>query len=130
MPGMTQVADMTEVQWLAKLPDLRVLWLSDNPCAETPNYRHKVLHLLPKLIKLDNDDVTAEERSEKPQTVQHATEPHPSANPAQLSAEQPTAIASQTLLGANPVLEQVHQPAELQAALAMSPQVEQRLQSK
>lgn len=42
MPGMTQVADMTEVQWLAKLPDLRVLWLSDNPCAETPNYRHKV----------------------------------------------------------------------------------------
>lgn len=43
-PGMTQVADMTEVQWLAKLPDLRVLWLSDNPCAETPNYRHKVRH--------------------------------------------------------------------------------------
>ena len=42
LPGMTQVADMTEVQWLAKLPDLRVLWLSDNPCAETPSYRHKV----------------------------------------------------------------------------------------
>lgn len=39
---MTQVADVTEVEWLAKLPALRVLWLSDNPCAETPGYRHKV----------------------------------------------------------------------------------------
>lgn len=81
-----------------------------------------MLHLLPKLIKLDNDDVTAEERSEKPQMVQLATD-QPSADPAQLSAAQPTAVASQPLPGANPTLEQVHQPAELQAALAMSPQV-------
>ncbi len=37
-----QVAEVTEVQWLAHLPDLRVLWLSDNPCAEISSYRQKV----------------------------------------------------------------------------------------
>ena len=42
---MAQVGDVIEVQWLAKLPDLRVLWLSDNPCAETPSYRQKVYSL-------------------------------------------------------------------------------------
>ena len=40
--SLAQVADVTEVQWLAMLPDLRVLWLSDNPCAETPSYRQKI----------------------------------------------------------------------------------------
>lgn len=82
-----------------------------------------MLDLLPKLTKLDNDDVTAEERASKPQMMQQATELHLSAAAAQPSPHQPSAIASQALLGANPMLEQVHQPAELQAALAMSHQV-------
>lgn len=153
---------MTEVQWLATLPDLRVLWLSDNPCAETPSYRHKVylplnssqsvthpydaiqriildvstvstccfyvprsqthmqvLQILPKLTKLDNDDVTAEERPDSPHTVSQAAEPQSSACTVPPSTEKPSAVvAEQPFLGANPVLEQVHQPAELQAALA------------
>lgn len=36
-----QIADVSEVSYLARLPDLRVLWLSDNPCAQDPNYRAK-----------------------------------------------------------------------------------------
>ena len=38
----SQVAELAEVQWLVDLPDLRVLWLSDNPCADIPKYRQKV----------------------------------------------------------------------------------------
>lgn len=113
-----EVAEVTEVQWLAKLPDLRVLWLSDNPCAETPNYRSKVLQLLPKLVKLDNDDVTAQERKESLEAAQKASEPQPSASNVSMPSEQLPVVASQLPLGANPVLEQVHQPAQLQAALA------------
>ncbi len=56
------IADLSEVQCLAGLKQLRVLWLWDNPCAETPNYRLIVLHFLPHLIKLDNTEVTSEER--------------------------------------------------------------------
>lgn len=44
------------------LSHLRVLWLSDNPCAETPNYRSFVLAHLPAIEKLDNVDVTSEDR--------------------------------------------------------------------
>ena len=43
---------------------LRVLWLADNPCASTPSYRQVVLRCLPKLTKLDNVDVTQEERTQ------------------------------------------------------------------
>ncbi|KNC47603.1 uncharacterized protein AMSG_11723 [Thecamonas trahens ATCC 50062] len=33
------VADLAEVEHLATLSHLRVLWLWDNPCADTPDYR-------------------------------------------------------------------------------------------
>ena len=46
-----QVAELKEVEWLVQLPDLRVLWLSDNPCADVPNYRQKVrLYWLPRRV--------------------------------------------------------------------------------
>ncbi len=56
------IADISEVQYLAPLHHLRVLWLWDNPCAETPNYRLVVIHFLPQLVKLDNTEITGEER--------------------------------------------------------------------
>lgn len=84
----------------------------------------QVLQILPKLTKLDNDDVIAEERQDSLQTVPQATDPQPSACTAPPSAQKPSAVvAEQSFLGANPVLEQVHQPAELQAALATPHQV-------
>lgn len=104
-----EVAELAEVQWLVNLPDLRVLWLSDNPCADIPKYRHKVLQYLPKLTKLDNDDVTDEEKRDA-ETKADATQ-----------ADMKALIASSAACEPNPVLEQKFKPAELQAALGASP---------
>lgn len=57
------IPDLSEVQHLAGLKQLRVLWLCDNPCADTPNYRLIVIRFLPHLLKLDNTEVTGEERA-------------------------------------------------------------------
>eukprot|EP00198_Chlamydomonas_reinhardtii_P003479 XP_001692815.1 predicted protein [Chlamydomonas reinhardtii] len=51
------VKDLHEIQHLAGLQHLRVLWLSDNPCADHPNYKQFVARTLPQLHKLDNDDI-------------------------------------------------------------------------
>lgn len=56
------VADLGELLHLRGLKRLSVLWLADNPCAEDKGYRSAVLRLLPRLTKLDNMDVTKEER--------------------------------------------------------------------
>ena len=47
------IGDIDEIGFLKNLPKLRVLWLSDNPCANIENYRMTVLRNLPKLTKLD-----------------------------------------------------------------------------
>jgi len=54
---------LRDVAYLQKLPNLRVLWLSNNPCAENDNYRLYVIKMLPGLIKLDNAEVTQEEKN-------------------------------------------------------------------
>ena len=58
------IADLSEVQYLTKLPHLKVLWLSHNPCAEHPYYRQYVIKMLPGLSKLDNAEITQEERNQ------------------------------------------------------------------
>jgi len=56
------IADLTEIKYLQQLPNLKVLWLSHNPCSENnKNYRQYVIKMLPNLIKLDKEDVTREE---------------------------------------------------------------------
>ena len=35
----------------------------DNPCSDVQNYRHIVIKYLPNLEKLDNQNVTAEDRA-------------------------------------------------------------------
>ena len=47
------IRDINEIGCLKNLPKLRVLWLSDNPCASVEQYRMTVLKNLPKLTKLD-----------------------------------------------------------------------------
>jgi len=47
------IRDISEIGCLKNLPKLRVLWLSDNPCANEEKYRMTVLKNLPKLTKLD-----------------------------------------------------------------------------
>ncbi|KAG2492279.1 hypothetical protein HYH03_009519 [Edaphochlamys debaryana] len=51
------VRDLNEIQHLRDLRELRVLWLSDNPCADHPNYKQFVARALPNLKKLDNEDL-------------------------------------------------------------------------
>jgi hypothetical protein len=58
------IADLSEIKFIQPLPGLKVLWLWDNPCAEVPNYRETVLAALPNLVKLDNQAVTMEERTQ------------------------------------------------------------------
>ena len=47
---------------LARLPNLRVLWLSHNPCADHPYYRPYIVRKLQSLVKLDNAEVKKEEK--------------------------------------------------------------------
>lgn len=57
------ISDISEIRYLVNLPELRVLWLSDNPCTEVPNYREIVISVLPGLTKLDNLPISPEERA-------------------------------------------------------------------
>jgi len=38
-----QVSELAEVQYLVNLPNLRVLWMAHNPCAEHPYYRPYII---------------------------------------------------------------------------------------
>ncbi|XP_059613719.1 uncharacterized protein F09G8.5 isoform X3 [Phlebotomus argentipes] len=60
------IKDLSELAYLQSLPNLKYLWLEENPCVERagPNYRAIVLRTLPNLQKLDNIDVTPEELAE------------------------------------------------------------------
>ena len=43
-----EISDLTEVKHLANLPNMRVLWLWDNPCAQHKHYRPFIIKTLPK----------------------------------------------------------------------------------
>ncbi|GAB0090268.1 uncharacterized protein DMENIID0001_049790 [Sergentomyia squamirostris] len=60
------IKDLSELAYLQGLPNLKYLWLEENPCVERagPNYRSIVLRSLPNLQKLDNVEVTPEELAE------------------------------------------------------------------
>jgi len=56
------ISELQEVESLCHLEHLRVLWLCDNPCVGDTQYRKYVIHKLRGLTKLDNSDITPEER--------------------------------------------------------------------
>jgi len=58
------IRDLNQVVYLQNLPNLKNLWLAENPCAETDGYRLAVLRALPQLQKLDNMAVTQDELKE------------------------------------------------------------------
>ena len=58
------ISDLKEVRYLSKLQNLKILWLSENPCSEKSNYRKYVIKMLPNLVKLDNKNITSEEKYE------------------------------------------------------------------
>ncbi|XP_055707763.1 centrosomal protein of 97 kDa isoform X1 [Phlebotomus papatasi] len=57
------IKDLSELAYLQSLPNLKYLWIEENPCVERagPSYRAIVLRTLPNLLKLDNIEVTPEE---------------------------------------------------------------------
>ncbi|XP_032682989.1 uncharacterized protein LOC116849696 isoform X4 [Odontomachus brunneus] len=55
------IKDLNEICYLQGLPNLRNLWLGENPCAEKEGYRLSVLRTLPNLEKLDDKGVSPEE---------------------------------------------------------------------
>ncbi|XP_069703610.1 acidic leucine-rich nuclear phosphoprotein 32-related protein isoform X2 [Periplaneta americana] len=55
------IQDLNQVLYLQDLPRLKSLWLEENPCADTDQYRLTVLRALPNLQKLDNIVVQPEE---------------------------------------------------------------------
>lgn len=56
------ISDLSELRFLSNLSNLKTLWLLDNPCAEVKDYRKIVIKALPNISKLDNSEVTKEER--------------------------------------------------------------------
>eukprot|EP00056_Hartaetosiga_gracilis_P000567 m.39031 g.39031 ORF g.39031 m.39031 type:complete len:232 (-) comp10258_c0_seq1:202-897(-) len=59
-----KIEDINEIGYLKELNRLTILWMSDNPVSKTDHYRLTLIRNLPKLEKLDNIDVTEEEREE------------------------------------------------------------------
>jgi len=53
---------LKEILHLRKLKNLQVLWLSENPVAKNPQYRLFCVKNLPNLIKLDDKNISPEER--------------------------------------------------------------------
>jgi hypothetical protein len=64
-----QVADFGQVEYLARLPKLHALWLADNPIDADPDYRARVVEMLPGLIRLDDADVIDVDRIPPPRPV-------------------------------------------------------------
>ncbi|NXK40000.1 LRC23 protein, partial [Piprites chloris] len=58
------IGSFQEVEKLQVLPMLQALVLSENPCADEPNYRLEVLALLPQLQRLDKEVVEQDEQEE------------------------------------------------------------------
>jgi Leucine-rich repeat (LRR) protein len=56
-----QISDFSEIAHLTKLPHLQRLWLLENPIASHPQYRAKVLQMLPALVMLDDGSVIPDE---------------------------------------------------------------------
>lgn len=58
-----KIENLREINHLKTLPNLKVLWLWDNPWSSHPHYRLYIIKQLPKLQKLDNAAVSQEERT-------------------------------------------------------------------
>ena len=56
------IADLNEIKYLIDNNNLKILWLSENPICENPNYRNIVISVLPQIVKLDDIIISEEER--------------------------------------------------------------------
>ncbi|CAH8461464.1 unnamed protein product [Dicrocoelium dendriticum] len=56
------VGDLISIECLVDLYALEEIYLTGNPCADYPHYRHYVIATLPQLQKLDGTDISKSER--------------------------------------------------------------------
>jgi len=56
------VDSLDEINHLVPLKNLKIIWLAENPIATISGYRKHVIKSLPQLEKLDNIEITHEER--------------------------------------------------------------------
>jgi hypothetical protein len=66
-----KIGKLSELEYLKGLTELRVLWLTDNPLTEEPDYREITIAVLPGLTKLDEVDITPEEKADAKQKFPH-----------------------------------------------------------
>lgn len=75
------IRDLNQICYLQRLPQLKNLWLDENPCAAGDGYRMTVLRTLPQLQKLDNVPVVQDELREaarKGRILSHPEDPQDS----------------------------------------------------
>lgn len=75
------IRELNQICYLQGLPNLKNLWLGENPCATGEGYRMAVLRTLPQLQKLDNVSVTQDELREaarKGRGLSHPEDPQDS----------------------------------------------------
>ena len=53
---------ISEIDYLVPLQNLKIMWLAENPVAAIAGYRMHVIRTLPQLEKLDNIEITFEEK--------------------------------------------------------------------
>eukprot|EP00727_Mastigamoeba_balamuthi_P000723 m51a1_g10648 hypothetical protein (513) ;mRNA; r:33579-35440 len=98
-----EISDLRELRWVQHLKRLRILWLSHNPCADLPDYRLRVISMLPFLQKLDNNDITAAEREAAKRFAQDADQIKPAvAASVTASVSATAAVAPSDALSAPP----------------------------
>jgi Leucine-rich repeat (LRR) protein len=56
------ISDLREIKYLVDCHNLKTLWLAENPCSSHKDYRLYIIKHLTFLERLDNDEVTVEER--------------------------------------------------------------------
>ncbi|KAL6725163.1 hypothetical protein Aduo_007237 [Ancylostoma duodenale] len=61
------IQSLTELEYLKDLRNLRVLWIDENPCTRSGDYRHRIVRILPQLTKLDDRPVTLDDHMEAQQ---------------------------------------------------------------
>ncbi|PAA71723.1 hypothetical protein BOX15_Mlig032445g1 [Macrostomum lignano] len=118
------IEDLQEIFYLKDLPNLQVLWLAGNPCTKNPKYRCTIVRNLEQLLKLDDMEISPEERARSESDGLLFEQP-----PARPTAVEP-AVASEPPLLLN--LAEQMRPAEdvkLNEA-AVSPPEEPALRSK
>jgi len=70
-----EIRDLSEVEYLSHLRDLKTLWLCENPCADHQYYREIVINALPQLQNLDKIQITPEERAAAARQDVYSREP-------------------------------------------------------